>query len=105
MALPANLAACEVSERVEIIQERSELALPRLAAQEYKFDFMFIDGAHEFANVLHDAEWAKKLVKPGGVLAMHDYLERCCCPEVGPAADTVFPDASETVDSMLLVRM
>jgi len=105
VALPANLAACGVSERVEIIQERSETALPRLAAQEYKFDFMFIDGAHEFANVFHDAEWAKKLVKPGGMLAMHDYLERCCCPEVGPAAHQAFPGACETVDSMLLVRM
>ncbi len=105
VALPANLEACGVSDRVQIIQETSQQALPRLAKEGRTFDFMFIDGAHEFTPVLHDATWALQLVKPGGVLAMHDYLERCCCPEVGPAIDHAYPDGGETVDSMFVRLM
>lgn len=36
-------------------------------------DFVFIDGNHEFAGVYEDIEeWTKK-VKPGGIIAGHDY--------------------------------
>lgn len=37
------------------------------------FDFVFIDGNHSYNNVLEDiTEWTKK-VKPGGIVAGHDY--------------------------------
>ncbi len=36
-------------------------------------DFVYIDGNHEFQNVVNDiCEWAKK-VKPGGIVAGHDF--------------------------------
>ena len=36
-------------------------------------DFVFIDGNHEYSYVLEDiTEWTKK-VKPGGIVAGHDY--------------------------------
>ena len=38
-------------------------------------DFVFIDGNHSYENVLEDiTEWTKK-VKPGGIVAGHDYKE------------------------------
>jgi predicted O-methyltransferase YrrM len=38
------------------------------------FDFVFIDGNHTFDHVYEDIfEWTKK-VKPGGVVAGHDYV-------------------------------
>jgi predicted O-methyltransferase YrrM len=50
-------------------------ALSRGAAASFDrpLDFLFIDGDHSYANVLGDYEaWSPKL-KPGGVLAFHDY--------------------------------
>lgn len=36
-------------------------------------DFVYIDGAHDYDNVLHDlAEWSNK-VRSGGIVAGHDY--------------------------------
>lgn len=36
-------------------------------------DFVYIDGNHEFQHVVNDlAEWSKK-VRPGGIIAGHDY--------------------------------
>lgn len=37
-------------------------------------DFVYVDGAHSFANVAHDLEgWARK-VRRGGLIAGHDYV-------------------------------
>ncbi|MCR4324167.1 MAG: class I SAM-dependent methyltransferase [Candidatus Curtissbacteria bacterium] len=39
------------------------------------YDFVFIDGNHSYEYVLEDiTEWTKK-VKPGGIVAGHDYKE------------------------------
>jgi hypothetical protein len=39
-------------------------------------DFVYIDGNHEFQHVVNDmCEWYKK-VRPGGILAGHDYIRR-----------------------------
>lgn len=38
-------------------------------------DFVYIDGSHEFDYVITDiVEWAKR-VKPGGIIAGHDYIQ------------------------------
>jgi len=53
------------------------------AAKLYKessLDFVFIDAAHDYTNVKNDIQaWYPK-VKPGGILAGHDYC--CGWPEV-----------------------
>jgi len=43
--------------------------------EDNELDFVFIDGNHEYEHVLEDiTEWTKK-VKPGGIIAGHDYKE------------------------------
>jgi predicted O-methyltransferase YrrM len=36
-------------------------------------DFIFIDGAHSYEYVISDSENARKLIRPNGVIAWHDY--------------------------------
>lgn len=36
-------------------------------------DFMFIDGSHEYEHVAQDITLAKRVVRPGGLIAGHDY--------------------------------
>lgn len=36
-------------------------------------DFIFIDGAHDYAAVKYDTELALSIIAPGGVIAWHDY--------------------------------
>jgi hypothetical protein len=36
-------------------------------------DFVFLDGDHRYDNVIEDIGLAKNLVKPGGIIAGHDY--------------------------------
>ena len=45
--------------------------LPRLRG-EAKVDFAFVDGSHEYADVLRDLELLYPLVKDGGWIAFHD---------------------------------
>ncbi len=37
-------------------------------------DFVYIDGNHDFLNVTQDIHYWLKKVKPGGILAGHDYV-------------------------------
>jgi len=39
-----------------------------------RVDFLFIDGAHEQPYVHRDYEWYRRLVRPGGVIALHDIV-------------------------------
>jgi len=36
-------------------------------------DFIYIDGQHTYEAVIHDIRNAKRLIKPGGIIAGHDY--------------------------------
>jgi hypothetical protein len=40
-----------------------------------RFDFVFIDGAHDKASVLEDTRLARAVLKPGGCIAYHDYAD------------------------------
>ena len=37
------------------------------------YDFVFIDGGHDYETVLHDTELAMAVVTHGGIIAWHDY--------------------------------
>ena len=57
-------------DRAELLKATSEEAARTLADG---LDFVYIDGAHDYANVCRDSAlwWAK--IRPGGILAGHDF--------------------------------
>ena len=61
-------------DRSEIVKSFSMDALPLI--KDNSLDFVYIDGNHEFKQVVDDVcEWSKK-VRPGGIVAGHDYIRR-----------------------------
>jgi predicted O-methyltransferase YrrM len=61
-----------VRDIVEVIEEESQLALPRLVAEGREFDFAFIDGDHRFESVLLDLYYMTRLVRPEGLIVVDD---------------------------------
>jgi predicted O-methyltransferase YrrM len=57
---------------VEVIEEESQLALPRLVVEGREFDFAFVDGDHRFEGVFLDLYYMTRLVKPGGLVVVDD---------------------------------
>jgi predicted O-methyltransferase YrrM len=57
---------------VEVIEEESQLALPRLVAEGREFDFAFVDGDHRFEGVFLDLYFMTRLVRPGGLVVVDD---------------------------------
>ena len=44
--------------------------------QNNSLDFVYIDANHEFMHVAEDMYWWTQKVKPGGIVAGHDYMKR-----------------------------
>lgn len=101
--MTGNLGAYGVSDRVTVVRGPSQAVLPRLADMGARFGLVFIDGDHSAEAARHDIRWGLQLLDPGGTLAVHDYLEDCCCPGVREAVDGMFPEGGTLVGSMLTV--
>jgi predicted O-methyltransferase YrrM len=56
----------------ELIQEKSEYALPDLAKSNLFIDFAFIDGWHTFDHTLIDFFYVNKILQVGGVVVFDD---------------------------------
>ena len=67
-----TLREAGVEEFVEVIEEESQLALPRLVAEGREFDLAFVDGDHRFEGVFLDLYFMTRLVKPGGLVVVDD---------------------------------
>jgi predicted O-methyltransferase YrrM len=67
-----NVQRAGVAERVQVLEERSDVALPRLRAEGMRLDFALIDGRHQFDAVLVDFFYADLMLEKGGVIALHD---------------------------------
>jgi predicted O-methyltransferase YrrM len=67
-----TLREAGVQDLVEVIEEESQLALPRLVAEGHQFDFAFVDGDHRFEGVFLDLYYMTRLVKPGGLVVVDD---------------------------------
>jgi predicted O-methyltransferase YrrM len=67
-----TLREAGVDELVEVVEEESQLALPRLVAEAREFDFGFVDGDHRFDGVFLDLYYMTRLVRPGGLIAIDD---------------------------------
>lgn len=92
-AFQANVDAAGFTMRVKTIVGTSRQCTAlrgknsSLGVPERYFGLVFIDGDHTREGVLHDVEWARRLVKPfGAVIACHDYDEDTC-PGVKQALD------------------
>jgi predicted O-methyltransferase YrrM len=92
-----TLREAGVEELVEVIEEESQLALPRLVSEGREFDFAFVDGDHRFEGVFLDLYFRTRLVKPGGLVVVDDmwmpavrtavaYVERNLDATLEPAA-------------------
>jgi predicted O-methyltransferase YrrM len=61
-----------VASLVEVIEEESQLALPRLVSEGREFDLAFVDGDHRFEGVFLDLCFMTRLVRPGGLVVVDD---------------------------------
>jgi predicted O-methyltransferase YrrM len=67
-----TLREAGVEDHVEVIEEESQLALPRLVAEGRAFDLAFVDGDHRFEGVFLDLYFMTRLVRPGGLIVVDD---------------------------------
>jgi predicted O-methyltransferase YrrM len=67
-----TLREAGVEDLVEVVEDESQLALPRLVAEGREFDFAFVDGDHRFEGVFLDLYFMTRLVKPGGLVVVDD---------------------------------
>lgn len=61
--------------RVKFIHKDSRVALEEL--QGSNFDFVYIDGGHDYETVYHDLRLAYGCVKPFGYVGGHDFVKTC----------------------------
>jgi predicted O-methyltransferase YrrM len=92
-----TLREAGVEDMVEVIEEESQLALPRLVTEGREFDLAFVDGDHRFEGVFLDLYFMTSLVRPGGLVVVDDmwmpavrtavaYLERNLAVTLEPDA-------------------
>jgi predicted O-methyltransferase YrrM len=67
-----TLREAGVEDLVDVIEEESQLALPRLVSEGREFDLAFVDGDHRFEGVFLDLYFMTRLVRPGGVVVVDD---------------------------------
>ena len=67
-----TLREAGVENLVEVIEEESQLALPRLVSEGREFDLAFVDGDHRFEGVFLDLYFMTRLVRPGGLVVVDD---------------------------------
>jgi predicted O-methyltransferase YrrM len=98
--MQGNLQAYQAN-TVTVSVGTSQEVLPRLPLG--WFGLVFVDGDHTEATVAHDVEWAWKLLRPGGVLAAHDWDEGTC-PGVRAALDRLLGPPPELTDTLAVYR-
>ena len=75
---------------LQVIEEPSYLALPRLVQAKERFELILIDGMHTFDYTLLDFFYADLLLAPNGVLVFDDKQ----MPAVGKVIDFILKNRS-----------
>jgi len=68
----AALTTAGLAGMCSLVQERSQVALPRLLGEGFVADAAFVDGSHVFHNVFVDLFFLRELVRPGGLVILDD---------------------------------
>lgn len=79
--------------KVEWWQMSSVAAMREAHHQGLRFDSIFIDGSHHYAETKADIEGWLPFLRPGGIIAGHDYWP--ADPGVMDAVNEVFPEGIE----------
>ena len=89
--------------QLKVLRLTSERAAEMFYQAQRQLDFVYIDADHHYLPVLMDIKYWMPLIKPGGILAGHDY---------GPkhkglirAVDEVFGDDKEIDDNVWIKRL
>lgn len=90
-AFDRNLKKMAGSSLVTPLQMTSMQAAGYLEGKGVECDLVFIDGLHDYESVKQDICAWRRLVKPGGTLAGHDYWNWGQHEGVGRAVDEAFP--------------
>ena len=69
----AAIAGAGLASLCSLVEERSQIALPRLLADGFAADAAFVDGSHIFHNVFVDLFYLRELVRPGGLVILDDW--------------------------------
>jgi len=75
------LVEAGASDLCSLLEERSQIVLPRLLSEGLLADAAFVDGSHIFHNVFVDLFYLRELVRPGGLVILDD----CGYPSVATA--------------------
>lgn len=67
-----NVAASGLGHMHRLLEEYDYIAMPRLVAEQARFDMIFLDGYHSFDYTFLDFFYADLLLKEGGICAFHD---------------------------------
>jgi predicted O-methyltransferase YrrM len=68
----AHLEDAGVRDVVELYCEPSEIVLPRLLAEQRRFDLAFVDGSHRFESVFLDLVYSARLMREHAILFVDD---------------------------------
>jgi len=63
--------------------------LTKFKTYNLKIDILFIDGGHDYDDVIQDWNNYKDFVNPGGFIIFDDYCDKTYSPEVKPAVDDI----------------
>lgn len=88
-AFVENLSDHLATGRVQVLPVKSLVAI-QVLQHLAPFDLVFLDGDHAYASIVPEIEQFRPLVRPGGILAGHDYGETW--PDVKLAVDRFVPD-------------
>jgi cephalosporin hydroxylase len=94
--LVQNATAAEL-DLIHVIRTTSERAARIFLAGE--LDFVFVDGDHTYESVSRDLDAWRGKVRPGGILAGHDYAARW--PGVVQAVNAIFPRRDIVVEETI----
>jgi predicted O-methyltransferase YrrM len=76
----AHLAQLGLQDRVQAVVGDSRQAVPLVPLGPGGADLIFIDGGHDLETVRLDIQNYLPFVKPGGIVAFHDFSSTCDVP-------------------------